>query len=90
MAEIRFEGVRKNFGKFAAVDGVDLVVDDREFVVLLGPSGCGKTTLLRCLAGLERASTRDASSSATETPPICRRGAGGSRWSSRATPSSRT
>src|SRR5687768_2835347 len=54
MAEIRFEGVRKNFGKFAAVDGVDLVVDDREFVVLLGPSGCGKTTLLRCLAGLER------------------------------------
>jgi len=54
MADIRFEGVRKNFGKFAAVDGVDLEVKDREFVVLLGPSGCGKTTLLRCLAGLER------------------------------------
>jgi multiple sugar transport system ATP-binding protein len=54
MAEIRFEGVRKTFGKFAAVDGVDLEVRDREFVVLLGPSGCGKTTLLRCLAGLER------------------------------------
>ena len=89
MAEIRFEGVRKNFGKFAAVDGVDLVVDDREFVVLLGPSGCGKTTLLQCLAGLERVD-EDVSSSATETPPICRRDAGGSRWSSRATPSSRT
>ena len=54
MADIRFEGVRKNFGKFAAVDGVDLEVKDKEFVVLLGPSGCGKTTLLRCLAGLER------------------------------------
>jgi multiple sugar transport system ATP-binding protein len=54
MAEIRFEDVRKNFGKFAAVDGVDLDVKDKEFVVLLGPSGCGKTTLLRCLAGLER------------------------------------
>ena len=54
MAEITFEGVQKNFGKFAAVDGVDLEVHDREFVVLLGPSGCGKTTLLRCLAGLER------------------------------------
>jgi multiple sugar transport system ATP-binding protein len=54
MADIRFEGVRKNFGKFAAVDGVDLEVKDKEFIVLLGPSGCGKTTLLRCLAGLER------------------------------------
>jgi multiple sugar transport system ATP-binding protein len=54
MAEIRFEAVRKNFGKFAAVDGVDLEVNDKEFIVLLGPSGCGKTTLLRCLAGLER------------------------------------
>ncbi len=54
MAEITFQGVHKNFGKFAAVDGVDLEVHDREFIVLLGPSGCGKTTLLRCLAGLER------------------------------------
>jgi multiple sugar transport system ATP-binding protein len=54
MADIRFEGVRKYFGKVAAVDGVDLQVNDKEFVVLLGPSGCGKTTLLRCLAGLER------------------------------------
>jgi multiple sugar transport system ATP-binding protein len=76
MAEIRFEGVRKTFGKFAAVDGVDLVVHDREFVVLLGPSGCGKTTLLRCLAGLERVDdgrvfigNRDA----TDLPPRRRR-----------------
>jgi multiple sugar transport system ATP-binding protein len=76
MAEIRFEGVRKTFGKFAAVDGVDLQVHDREFVVLLGPSGCGKTTLLRCLAGLERVDDgrvyigdRDA----TDLPPRRRR-----------------
>ena len=76
MAEIRFEGVRKSFGKFAAVDGVDLEVHDREFVVLLGPSGCGKTTLLRCLAGLERVDDghvyiggRDA----TDLPPRRRR-----------------
>ena len=41
MADIRFESVRKSFGKFAAVDGVDLEVHDKEFVVLLGPSGCG-------------------------------------------------
>ena len=54
MADIRFVGVHKTFGDFAAVDGVDLEVRDGEFMVLLGPSGCGKTTLLRCLAGLER------------------------------------
>jgi multiple sugar transport system ATP-binding protein len=54
MADLRFEAVRKEFGKVAAVDGVDLEVADGEFVVLLGPSGCGKTTLLRCLAGLEK------------------------------------
>ena len=76
MSEIRFEAVRKSFGKFHAVDGVDLAVNDREFVVLLGPSGCGKTTLLRCLAGLERVDggrvfigDRDA----TDLPPRRRR-----------------
>ncbi|HSE96455.1 MAG TPA: ABC transporter ATP-binding protein [Methylomirabilota bacterium] len=37
----------------AAVDGVDLVVADGEFVAVLGPSGCGKTTLLRLIAGFE-------------------------------------
>ena len=54
MADVSFQGVRKTFGKVAAVDDVDLDVTDGEFVVLLGPSGCGKTTLLRCLAGLEK------------------------------------
>ena len=54
MAEVRFESVRKTFGKVVAVDDVDLDVADGDFVVLLGPSGCGKTTLLRCLAGLEK------------------------------------
>jgi multiple sugar transport system ATP-binding protein len=76
MADIRFEGVRKNFGKFAAVDGVDLEVHDKEFVVLLGPSGCGKTTLLRCLAGLERVDEGRVSiggRDATDLPPRRRR-----------------
>ena len=53
MADVRFEAVRKTFGKVVAVDDVDLEVADGDFVVLLGPSGCGKTKLLRCLAGLE-------------------------------------
>ena len=89
MAEIRFEGVRKNFGKFLAVDGVDLDVADGEFVVLLGPSGCGKTTLLRCLAGLERVDAGRVFIGGA-TRPSFRRGGGASRWSSRATRCSRT
>lgn len=54
MAEIRIENVRKEFGKVVAVKDVNLIIPDREFIVLLGPSGCGKTTLLRCIAGLEQ------------------------------------
>ncbi len=76
MADIRFEGVRKNFGKFAAVDAVDLEVKDGEFMVLLGPSGCGKTTLLRCLAGLEQVdsgSVHIGDRDATDLPPRRRR-----------------
>jgi len=59
-----------------SVDGVDLEVKDREFVVLLGPSGCGKTTLLRCLAGLERVDDGRVSiggRDATDLPPRKRR-----------------
>jgi multiple sugar transport system ATP-binding protein len=54
MADVKFQTIRKTFGKFTAVDDVDLEVADGDFIVLLGPSGCGKTTLLRCLAGLEK------------------------------------
>jgi len=54
MAGIRFQSIRKVFGKTVAANDVSLEIKDGEFMVLLGPSGCGKTTLLRCLAGLER------------------------------------
>jgi multiple sugar transport system ATP-binding protein len=54
MARVTLEGVRKVYDNgFVAVHGVDLVVEDGEFVVLVGPSGSGKSTTLRIIAGLE-------------------------------------
>jgi multiple sugar transport system ATP-binding protein len=53
MPEIALKKVSKRFGKFTAVDNLDLVIADGGFVTLLGPSGCGKTTTLRMIAGLE-------------------------------------
>ena len=55
MASVLISAVTKRFGRHAAVDAVDLSIRDGEFVALLGPSGCGKTTLLRLVAGFERA-----------------------------------
>jgi NitT/TauT family transport system ATP-binding protein len=38
----------------SAIKGINLAVEDGQFVCLVGPSGCGKTTLLNILAGLDR------------------------------------
>ncbi len=53
MARITLENLKKYYGRVKAVDDVNFMVSDNEFVVFLGPSGCGKTTTLRCIAGLE-------------------------------------
>jgi multiple sugar transport system ATP-binding protein len=53
MATIELDGLVKRYGKTTAVHGIDLHVNDGEFVVLVGPSGCGKSTTLRMIAGLE-------------------------------------
>ena len=53
MAKVSFDKVWKIFGDHVAIPGLDLEIQDGEFVVFVGPSGCGKTTTLRMLAGLE-------------------------------------
>ena len=52
---LSLSGVTKSFGKTTVVDGVSFSTEKGEFICILGPSGCGKTTLLRLVAGFERA-----------------------------------
>ncbi len=49
--EVRVEGLRKRYGRVAALDGVSIAFPSGGLTAILGPSGCGKTTLLRSLAG---------------------------------------
>ncbi|HWN30621.1 MAG TPA: ABC transporter ATP-binding protein [Burkholderiales bacterium] len=53
MATVEARSITKNFDGSNAVDGINLLVKEGEFLVLLGPSGSGKSTLLRMIAGLE-------------------------------------
>ncbi|MBI5944296.1 MAG: sn-glycerol-3-phosphate ABC transporter ATP-binding protein UgpC [Chloroflexi bacterium] len=53
MASVTFQNVEKKFGDLTIIKGLNINVEDKEFLVLVGPSGCGKTTALRLLAGLE-------------------------------------
>lgn len=47
------KGVEKRFGKELVIPDMNLMVEDKEFLVLVGPSGCGKSTMLNLIAGLE-------------------------------------
>ncbi|RTQ97677.1 ABC transporter ATP-binding protein [Halomonas nitroreducens] len=59
MATLQLKQIKKSFGETDVIKGVDLDVNDKEFVVFVGPSGCGKSTLMRMIAGLESATSGD-------------------------------
>ncbi len=82
MSELRIEGLHKAFGAARVLLGIDLVVPQGTLTAVLGPSGCGKTTLLRVVAGFERADAgrvllggREVAGPGTHRPPE-RRGVG--------------
>jgi multiple sugar transport system ATP-binding protein len=56
MAAVQLQGIYKQYGTTQVVHGIDLNIENGEFVVLVGPSGCGKSTLMRMVAGLEEIS----------------------------------
>jgi multiple sugar transport system ATP-binding protein len=75
LGSLRLENIRKSFGKVDVLKGIDLKVEDGEFVIFVGPSGCGKSTLLRIIAGLEDAtsgSVRIDGADVSATPPAKR------------------
>jgi multiple sugar transport system ATP-binding protein len=53
VSRIELQNLRKEFGSVVAVNDLNLVIEDGEFIVFVGPSGCGKTTTLRMIAGFE-------------------------------------
>lgn len=56
MGAIELKKVEKWFGEVQVIKGVDLAIEEGEFIIFVGPSGCGKSTLLRMIAGLEEVS----------------------------------
>lgn len=53
MANVRLEGITRQFEEFTAIEDISFEVPDGQFWVLVGPSGCGKSTILRTIAGLD-------------------------------------
>ena len=59
LGRVSLRGIRKVYGKFTALDGIDLDIEPVEFFALLGPSGSGKTTTLRMIAASTRRRRND-------------------------------
>lgn len=59
MSTVTLRDIRKTYTDTEVIKGVNLEIEDREFVVFVGPSGCGKSTLLRMIAGLEEITSGD-------------------------------
>ena len=55
MASVELRRISKSFGSTPVLQDVGLALEEGEICVIVGPSGCGKTTMLRIVAGLERA-----------------------------------
>ena len=53
MTGLVLKDIRKTYGQVKVLHGIDLTIEEGEFIVFVGPSGCGKSTLLRMIAGLE-------------------------------------
>jgi len=56
MSTVKLSEIRKSYGDEEVLKGINIDIEDREFIVVVGPSGCGKSTLLRMIAGLETVS----------------------------------
>lgn len=61
MSEVKIVNVTKQFGNVKAVDNFEIEINQGEFISILGPSGCGKTTMLRMVAGFEKATSGEIS-----------------------------
>ncbi|MCB1993306.1 MAG: ABC transporter ATP-binding protein, partial [Geminicoccaceae bacterium] len=75
LPEVVLDGLTRRFGETTALAGIDLVILDGAFAVLLGPSGCGKSTTLRLIAGLDTATSgriRIDGTDVTDRPPAKR------------------
>ena len=72
MNVVELKNVEKFFGKFQALQDIDLSIRKGEVLTLLGPSGCGKSTLMRIVAGFEKATNGNVSINGqriNDTPP---------------------
>ena len=75
MSQIELHNIRKSYGLSETISGIDLRIENGEFVVFVGPSGCGKSTLLRMIAGLEEITSGDlliGGLNVTNSPPAKR------------------